>query len=276
MQVLFCTIVISLVYGGLVYLLTRALCYSRKYRHARQHSMEVDELVGEPDTALLTILVPSYKEEPRVALRTLLSAALQTYSRRRIALLIDDPPFAANPADRAALEETRKLPETVAALLREPRSWIEACTRNPRGQRAPSADQVTALLRRVAQWFEGLAAQFDRSNHEEQLFAERIALPYAENCRDRSRHIEAACRHGEEFSVAPLVEAACRFLEGVFAAELHAFERKQFANLSHEPNKAMNLNSYIGLIGKSFAIERRGHLRFLVPAPAQAAAAISG
>jgi len=32
------------------------------------------------------------------------------------------------------------------------------------------------------------------------------------------------------------------------------FERKAFANLSHESNKAMNLNSYISLIGRSFII----------------------
>ena len=33
---------------------------------------------------------------------------------------------------------------------------------------------------------------------------------------------------------------------------LSSFERKQYDNFSHEPNKAMNLNSYIGVIGKCF------------------------
>jgi hypothetical protein len=31
--------------------------------------------------------------------------------------------------------------------------------------------------------------------------------------------------------------------------EFDVFERKQYRNLSQEPNKAMNLNSYLGLMG---------------------------
>jgi hypothetical protein len=43
-----------------------------------------------------------------------------------------------------------------------------------------------------------------------------------------------------------------RRLIWIFRAELTSFERKQYSSLSHEPNKAMNLNSYIGLMGGSF------------------------
>ena len=41
-------------------------------------------------------------------------------------------------------------------------------------------------------------------------------------------------------------------LAAVFDVALTSFERKRFANLSHEPNKAMNLNTYIGLLGKRY------------------------
>jgi hypothetical protein len=44
---------------------------------------------------------------------------------------------------------------------------------------------------------------------------------------------------------------------GLFDVEFTSFERKRYENLSHEPNKAMNLNSYIGLLGKSFGEERK-------------------
>ena len=37
-----------------------------------------------------------------------------------------------------------------------------------------------------------------------------------------------------------------------FQVEVTSFERKRFVNLSHEPNKAMNLNSYIALIGRQW------------------------
>ncbi len=40
-----------------------------------------------------------------------------------------------------------------------------------------------------------------------------------------------------------------RRLAWTFRAELDSFERKRYRSLSHEPNKAMNLNSYIGLMG---------------------------
>src|SRR5262249_21943302 len=42
-------------------------------------------------------------------------------------------------------------------------------------------------------------------------------------------------------------------------AEVVSFERKRYANLSHEPNKAMNLNGYLSLMigGGAFSEERR-------------------
>ena len=43
-----------------------------------------------------------------------------------------------------------------------------------------------------------------------------------------------------------------RRLAWTFRAEITWFERKLYASLSHEANKAMNLNSYIGLMGRSF------------------------
>jgi peptidoglycan/LPS O-acetylase OafA/YrhL len=42
--------------------------------------------------------------------------------------------------------------------------------------------------------------------------------------------------------------------------DITSFERKQYDNLSHAPNKAMNLNSYIGLMGRCFKITRTGRL----------------
>ena len=48
-----------------------------------------------------------------------------------------------------------------------------------------------------------------------------------------------------------------RRLDWIFTARLTSFERKQYASLSHEPNKAMNLNSYIGLMGGR--VSRREH-----------------
>ena len=45
-----------------------------------------------------------------------------------------------------------------------------------------------------------------------------------------------------------------RRLVWLFRADVTSFERKRFASLSHEPNKAMNLNSYIGLMGGRYRV----------------------
>ena len=46
-----------------------------------------------------------------------------------------------------------------------------------------------------------------------------------------------------------------RRLELTFTAQLTSFQRKKYASLSHEANKAMNLNSYIGLMGRNWREE---------------------
>jgi hypothetical protein len=52
----------------------------------------------------------------------------------------------------------------------------------------------------------------------------------------------------------------------VFDTDITSFERKRFANLSHAPNKAMNINSYISLLGGNFTIEHGEHGDVLRPA----------
>jgi hypothetical protein len=91
-QTLFLVIVASLVYGACVYLFARLGYIRRIVEHAPAHDEVLAVVFGESDPPLITILVPSYMEEPRIVRRTLLSAALQTYPRRRVVLLIDDPP----------------------------------------------------------------------------------------------------------------------------------------------------------------------------------------
>ena len=53
------------------------------------------------------------------------------------------------------------------------------------------------------------------------------------------------------------IEAGYAQLAARFEVEFDVFERKQYCNLSHEPNKAMNLNSFLGLMGKRVKPERR-------------------
>ena len=56
-----------------------------------------------------------------------------------------------------------------------------------------------------------------------------------------------------------------RRLAWTFRCEVSSFQRKKFASLSAEPNKAMNLNSYIGLMGGAYREEETPAGLFLTP-----------
>ena len=57
-----------------------------------------------------------------------------------------------------------------------------------------------------------------------------------------------------------------RRLAWTFRGELTWFERKLYSSLSQEVNKAMNLNSYIGLMGHSFEVRQTPEGQVLAPA----------
>src|SRR5207253_2087364 len=105
-----------LVAGSLTYL-------SARYGYARRVSTRQPASDAEIDAFRMTvvpsvtILVPSYKEDPALVSKTLLSAALQDYPRRSVVLLIDDPPAPATREDGRALDEMRELADAVERRL---------------------------------------------------------------------------------------------------------------------------------------------------------------
>src|SRR5439155_9177086 len=117
----FLLIVAYLIYGSLVYQLTRLAYLRRLLFHRRPSDDALLRLYRTPRAPSVTVLVPAYKEEVQVVRKTLLSTALQGYPKRRIVLLIDDPPQPASPHDLASLSALRRLPEELDGLLREPR-----------------------------------------------------------------------------------------------------------------------------------------------------------
>src|SRR5437762_4370624 len=90
-HLVFMGIVAALLYGSVVYQLTRIGGFQRRATFAPATYLELSRTYHEA-AGKLVVLVPSYKEEVKVVRRTLMSAALQDYPRRRVVLLIDDPP----------------------------------------------------------------------------------------------------------------------------------------------------------------------------------------
>src|SRR5712691_6787690 len=114
----FMGIVAALLYGSVVYQLTRIGSFQRRATFAPATDHELSRTYHEA-AGKLVVLVPSYKEEVKVVRRTLMSAALQDHPRRRVVLLIDDPPAAQDDAEVAALHAMRALPESLRQLFDE-------------------------------------------------------------------------------------------------------------------------------------------------------------
>ena len=251
-QLAFGIIIGLLVYGNFVYLFARDGYMTRLGHHRPAARDELETIYDRAPPPALTVLVPSYTEELAVVRQSLLSAALQEHPDRRVVLLIDDPPNPADPADALALHNARHLPTSIAALLAEPRAEHEAALaafeqRLAQGPIDPAVEarRVAAAYDRVADWFNATADAETVVDHADRLFVAKVFREPAEAHRERGRQVreqagalDAAALHRE-----------FRRLAALFRVELSSFERKQYANLSAEPNKAMNLNSYIDLLG---------------------------
>ena len=253
----FLLIVVYLIYGSLVYQLTRLAYLGRLGRHRRATDEDLLRLYRASDAPRLTVLVPAYKEEVAVVRKTLLSAALQAYPKRRIVLLIDDPPWTTNPHELSSLSAMRRLPGEIEDLLREPGARCAAAFAAFRERRARGRVDLTRELRRLARlyrdigtWFQTRAAEHPIMDHVDELFVELVYRAQARQCLMHSDELgrRPASRHRNDAALT----AAYRRLVSMFDVSVTSFERRRYDNLSHATNKAMNLNSYLGLMGRSF------------------------
>lgn len=264
-QIGFGLIFLGLIYGNILYQLTR-LGYWLRLRTPRATPRHVlDTVYDEPAPPAVVMLGPSYKEEVSVVRQALLSCALQEYPHRRVVLLIDDPYPPATAADWEALERMRHLPQEIMALLAAPAARCHAAAarfearlcRQPLEVRAEIARLVDAL-EEVARWCEAQATIWAGPTHTDALF---VALTFVERARQERRRAAALARALPALQGAALTQRLrreYRRLACLFRVQVTSFERKRYANLSHAPNKAMNLNSYLGLLGKSWRETRRG------------------
>jgi len=272
--VVFLLIVFALLYGNFVFQFTRLGYLKRKAAHAPSARDEL-ESIYHSDAPRLAILVPSYREEPRVLQQTILSAALVEYPARRIAVLIDDPP-AGGSEGLAALQATRQLVvdldcefrDQASALLSEQQAFLRRLQRGFDG--AEEAVRLAHAYQGIAAWLDAWTTRIDASSvpaaaHADRLFVDKILRGPADAHRRRAAELQSATldrtRAAYEY----------RRLASLLAVDIESFERKRYANLSHEPNKAMNLNSYIGLIGGWYREVRRNGQLHLEACPRAAA-----
>jgi hypothetical protein len=238
----------TMVYGSLVYFVTRRGYLLRRRVHLSLRGEEPAAFARLPARpAPAVVLVPSYREERRVVRQALLSAALQEYADLRVVLLIDDPPAPGTAEEAELLSAARRLPSEVAAELVGPRWHLEQALARlnlDAVSRREGAGALATLYEWSAQWLEAKADAEPVADHSDRFFAETVF-------RQRVRRL-ACIASGLRSSVPrrSSLHEHRRLLASLFAADITSFERKRHPELSHEPNKAMNLNAYLSLLGR--------------------------
>lgn len=243
--------------SALAYLITRLGYYHRTRTHRRATAGELRTAFSE-QAPTLTVLVPSYQEDERVNRMTLLSAALQEYPDLEIVLLIDDPPQPKYAQPARMLAAAQRLPEEIADLLAEPFARFSHALRaydmHVHGVRDPQPVDLNAVASEygyAARWLTKLADDYAVVDHADRFLVEQVFHGLRRDLAATDAALCAAAREGATLSSVAVRQLLQR-LTWIFGARLSSFQRKRYVSLSHEPNKAMNLNSYIGLMGGSY------------------------
>ncbi|HEY2481603.1 MAG TPA: glycosyltransferase family 2 protein [Caulobacteraceae bacterium] len=249
---LFGLIVSGLLYGSLVYQIARAGYFARLCGPAAAPRRQLEAIYDRPAKAL-AILIPSYKEEPIVLAKTILSAALMECPRRRICVLLDDPPHG-SASDVEALRASRKLvAELDASFFATAKPYILELQAFLRRSATPGIDthaesrRVAGLYLQAARRVDELAAPFQGlPSPADRFLIEAILERCSADHRARARQLWIRPESAEQ------ILREYRRLASLFEVRIESFERKRYVDLSHASNKAMNLNAYIGLLGKSY------------------------
>ncbi len=258
--------------SAVAYLVGRLGFYYRVKQHRRVPRAMIDEFFTEHKPKL-TALVPSYQEEPGVILMTLLSIALQEYPDLRVVLLIDDPPKPQYAGPRKLLDSAVALPAEIEHLLSEPHTRfaaaLEAFEEGRDTREHPSEGELLAVAADYAYasaWLRSVVDRYQPADHNERFFATHVIGQLASDLALTANALHAAASDDPEKLTLDRISQLRERLVWTFRAEVTSFQRKRYASLSAEPNKAMNLNSYIGLIGGSYRDVETPAGRILVPA----------
>lgn len=251
-------VVTFLTFSALMYLVARHGALQRFRAHVRVPRAELDRHFADRHTSM-TVLVPSYAEEPDVVATTLWSAALQEYPELRVVLLLDDPPAPTDPAVAARLDATRAIPAEIEEALAEPGArFRDALLAREVGTTTELTDEdvseIAEHFRWAVAWLDERIAEHAMTDHVDVFFVEQVLGGIRHEFAVTAEALDAATTDGYRLTPSHAVHLLRR-LAWTFTASLTSFERKTFASLSHEANKAMNLNAYIGLMGGAYAME---------------------
>ncbi len=274
-NLIYVAITSALALSCLLYLVARQGALYRSRAHRRVPRAVIDASFDEVRPTM-TVLVPSYREEVGVVRMTLLSAVLQEYPAMRVVLLLDDPPEPQAAEQLAALRAARALAGEITEWLAEPRERFAAESYLTRECVDPG--ELAADFAWARDWLRAQMQKETVRDHVDLFFTERVLGVLADDFDQLSVALLAApdttADDGSEGLTQQRLQQLRRRLTWTFSGEVTWFERKTYDSLSHEANKAMNLNSYIGLMGSSVEVRTTAQGRMLVPSSAPEAVTI--
>jgi cellulose synthase (UDP-forming) len=263
-------VVSVLTFSALMYLVARQGAFQRFSKHVRVPRSFLDEHFSH-NKPPITVLVPSYSEEPQVIRKTLLSAALQEYPNLRVVLLLDDNPNPKNPLQMKKLATTRRLGRDIERLLSQPyMRFKKALSDFEKEYTTRKSVSITTIQKLTAEyiwastWLKAQAKNEAIEDHVDVFFSEQVLQELANDLDLVGKALATSTQEGVILSKTR-VHQLYRRLVWTFGAKLEVFERKAYASLSHEANKAMNLNSYIGIMGGAYQKETTPAGTLLVP-----------
>ncbi|MEV6342361.1 EAL domain-containing protein [Actinoplanes sp. NPDC051851] len=252
--IVYMLVVTGLAASAMAYLITRIGFFYRSRAHHRSPRILLDGFLAEPKTPSVTVLVPSYQEDERVIRTTLLSAALQEYPGLRVTLLIDDPQQPKTRAARDMLLSARALPGAIQAELDVPFHRVKAIHDDFAVKNSVDLTDMRTLAaeyRFAEGWLYGLGHRQEMVDHTDTFFVDHIVHALAADLGTIAEAIEQGAAQNAVLPYARLNQLYRRLL-AIFDVTITGFERKRYVSLSAEPNKAMNLNSYVGLMGGAY------------------------
>lgn len=250
-------VVTFLTFSALMYLIARQGALERFSKHVRVPRAELDRHFSEGQSSI-TVLIPSYSEEPQVIRKTVMSAALQEYPGVRVVLLVDDNPNPSIQEDIEKLEITRALGKDIMHIFTKPRLRFKKALNDFEKKKVKTGMASLRAARTLAwqyhwasTWLNNLADNEEIDDHVDAFFSEQVLRSLAKELSLVCDALSASCDEGAKIPTSR-VHQLYRRLAWIFDAEIEVFERKKYASLSHEANKAMNLNAYIGLMGGTY------------------------
>lgn len=170
-----------------------------------------------------------------------------------------------------SLAAARALPAVLTGWLAEPRERFAASLAQfeaaGRSGSKSGRSQILALGREyawAADWLRMRAEKEEITDHVDRFFADRVLGVLSADFAEVSAALATAAGDNAIIPTARIRQLHRR-LAWTFSGEITWFERKLYKSLSHEANKAMNLNSYIGLMGRSVEPRMTPQGRVLAP-----------